>query len=874
MLERIGRYELKEKVGAGGQAIVYLAWDTTLEREVAVKVMNQVATTQEEYIDTLRNEAILAAGLSHPNIATVHDFTVEGEHACIVMEFFPNSLDKEIANNGPMSPARAVEVISKICEALSYAHSMGFVHRDIKPHNVLMGADGSPKVTDFGISRASDLSVATSSAGTPLYMSPEQCKGEESIDIRSDIYAIGITFYEILTGTPPFQGSVPQLYRMHIEEPLPSIDQSFGIPSNIEDVIKKCMEKDPDKRYQNVSEIISALGVETNSRPTRGGAPMASEGGSEIQRDDPIPTGKDWRRQGRYTVLGLIGKNDRSGLSWKVQAGADEVVIVRKNGEIQDVFSEERKGIKSFAESIGSLFRMGPKYEVYKATKTRFNIVFWLGDDTTLATGNKSFTFGLPVLTSDNQVIPAKINLWLEVNDDLPENLLLLLRGQDSLNRFDIASEIREDLLAKVLGLDLSQYSFDELRGNRDLLKEIGNSIEREISGTLATYGLNVQDYSISWGLTLQERADIDQQRHQVALEEVRNINEIDRLRSEGKETESRKPLDVVLRPSKWAKIVGAMSLTAAIIFMLVNGFNLFRSEPAPPAPVNVSVAVPTAAPIPVVPTAIPIEQTKKQTKTNDEGKQEVFFEKQNEDIFHMSKLIINDLPGLSGNFPVEVEVTAVDPLQAPPPPKGVTVLRMMDVSIFSEGSSTDYIETADSKLEFALEKAWLEDQSVDMDDVAMYRYSKGEWGELSTTHLGTVIVGETALERFAALTPGFSIFSVGVKTYSRSELSDDSEPYAVATSIVPNLNAPQLGLTLQPSPTGPSNTLISERAATSTPITTLGLNTERSSLSVAPTSTPIPTPTPTQFPTITPTQFPTPTPTPTIKASIIHAKM
>ena len=118
------------------------------------------------------------------------------------------------------------------------------------------------------------------------------------------------------------------------------------------------------------------------------------------------------------------------------------------------------------------------------------------------------------------------------MNDDLPENLLLLLRGQDSLNRYHLDSEIREDLLAKVLGLDLSQYSFYELRGNRDLLKEIGESIEREIAGTLATYGLDVQDYSISWGLTLQERADIDQQRHQVALQEVRNINEIDQFRS------------------------------------------------------------------------------------------------------------------------------------------------------------------------------------------------------------------------------------------------------------------------------------------------------------------------------------------------------
>ena len=154
MLERIGRYELKERVGAGGQATVYLAEDTLLKRNVAVKVMNQLVSSHSEYIDTLMTEAQLAAGLSHPNIATVYDFTVEEEYACIVMEYFPNSLDKELAREGAMAVNKAVDIVSKICEALSYAHSMGFVHRDIKPANfAIKGGTGSDKdeIYNFGV---------------------------------------------------------------------------------------------------------------------------------------------------------------------------------------------------------------------------------------------------------------------------------------------------------------------------------------------------------------------------------------------------------------------------------------------------------------------------------------------------------------------------------------------------------------------------------------------------------------------------------------------------------------------------------------------------------------------------------------------------
>ena len=135
-----------------------------------------------------------------------------------------------------------------------------------------------------------------------------------------------------------------------------------------------------------------------------------------------------------------------------------EIVFIRKNGVLTDVFSEDRKPTRSFGQAHGSLLGFSPNIEVYKATRTRFNIVFWLGDDDSAATGNRSFAFGLPVLTKDNQVIPARINLWIEIDDDRnPENILLLLRGQNALNRYDIASEIRDDLLGNVLSRELNQ---------------------------------------------------------------------------------------------------------------------------------------------------------------------------------------------------------------------------------------------------------------------------------------------------------------------------------------------------------------------------------------------------------------------------------
>src|SRR5712664_3278368 len=206
-----GRYRIIRKLGAGGMANVYLAEDQELGRRVAIKILNERHANDDQFVERFRREAKNAAALSHPNIVSIYDRgEAEGTYY-IAMEYLDGrSLKELIVARGPAPIHLAVDYARQILAAIRFAHRHGIVHRDIKPHNVLVDGEGRLKVTDFGIARAgaSEMTEAGSIVGTAQYLSPEQAKGT-AVDPRSDIYSVGIVLYELLTGTVPFTGDTP-----------------------------------------------------------------------------------------------------------------------------------------------------------------------------------------------------------------------------------------------------------------------------------------------------------------------------------------------------------------------------------------------------------------------------------------------------------------------------------------------------------------------------------------------------------------------------------------------------------------------------------------------------------------------------------------
>ena len=261
------RYELIEKIGNGGMAKVYKAKDQILNRYVAVKILRDEFTTDQEFIKRFEAEAQSAASITHPNIVSVYDVGNEGNLYYIVMELVQGKTLKEIiVEEGSALPWKwSINIAIQIASALEVAHRNKIVHRDIKPHNIIITEDGVAKVTDFGIAKAVSNSTITSfgtTIGSVHYFSPEHARGGFT-DSKSDLYSLGVVMYEMLTGRVPFDADTPVSVALkHMqEEPTPPIELNEKIPSSVNDIILKAMRKDTSLRYQSATEMLKDLKV-------------------------------------------------------------------------------------------------------------------------------------------------------------------------------------------------------------------------------------------------------------------------------------------------------------------------------------------------------------------------------------------------------------------------------------------------------------------------------------------------------------------------------------------------------------------------------------------------------------------------------------
>jgi eukaryotic-like serine/threonine-protein kinase len=257
------RYELEKLVGSGGMSNVFRAHDRLLERTVALKILHEQYTRDDDYVERFRREARAVAKLAHPNIVTVIDRGEQDGRQFIVFEYVDGQNLKDLTRNGPLEVRDAIGLTLQVARALSFAHNRGLVHRDVKPQNVLLNEDGQAKVTDFGIARSLDVQGVTQTGtvlGTSDYIAPEQARGQK-VDPKTDIYSLGAVLYELLVGEVPFSGdNFVAVAMRHVNEPVPSVlEDRPDCPARLDLAIQQAMAKDPDDRFGSMDEFVDEL---------------------------------------------------------------------------------------------------------------------------------------------------------------------------------------------------------------------------------------------------------------------------------------------------------------------------------------------------------------------------------------------------------------------------------------------------------------------------------------------------------------------------------------------------------------------------------------------------------------------------------------
>ncbi len=330
-----GRYEILDRLGGGGMSVVYRARDTYLGRLVSIKVLRQQLTADPAFLERFRREARAVAALSHPNVVSLYDVGQQGDCHYLVMEYVEGeTLRERIQREGRLSPREAVRIGVQVLAALGHAHARRVVHRDVKPHNILLTPEGRVKVTDFGIAQAAGWSTLVHTGtviGSAHYFSPEQARGQPA-DARSDLYSFGVVLYEMLAGRVPFDGENPVAVALkHVqEEPAPLRSLNPAVPPELETAVVRALAKDPARRFASAGQFSEALvrglpgdgprweedtielGVPRSTAPVPAAAddPPEEEGG--------VGSGRRWLLAGLAALLLVLGAAGWAGFAvWR-----------------------------------------------------------------------------------------------------------------------------------------------------------------------------------------------------------------------------------------------------------------------------------------------------------------------------------------------------------------------------------------------------------------------------------------------------------------------------------------------------------------------------------------------------------------------------